>query len=439
VHPLAQELNDTIRERSTRVHEMLSELGRELYFPKGILAQTAEANAKAHRFNATIGIATESGHAMFLPSVMAHFRDVPGDELFPYAPATGKAELRKAWGDSLTVKNPSLESKSFSLPIVTSGVTHGLSLVADLFIDPGDAVLLPRPNWGNYNLIFGTRYRAQVATYPLFGSGPGFDVDAFRKTVEASARRGRLVVVLNFPNNPTGYSVTAEEGEGMVTSLVHAAERGSNIVAVCDDAYFGLFHEEGLLTESLFAYLAQSHPGLLAVKADGCTKEDFVWGFRVGFLTFSTQAGGGESEIYSALEKKVAGAIRSYISNCAHPSQSILLRAMQDAQYDRQKRESRDAVKARALKVKQVLADPAFRDVWEPYPFNSGYFMCLRLKELDAEDYRSFLLESRGVGVIASGPSDIRVAFSSVDEEDIPALLRIMAEAARDLRERKMT
>jgi hypothetical protein len=49
---------------------MLSGLGREFYFPKGILTQTAEARQKAKRFNATIGIAKEKGEPMFLPAVM---------------------------------------------------------------------------------------------------------------------------------------------------------------------------------------------------------------------------------------------------------------------------------------------------------------------------------------------------------------------------------
>jgi len=437
MHPLADELNNIIRKHSLSVHEMLSDSGKRFYFPRGILAQSAEATAKASRFNATIGIATRSGHAMFLPSVMQHFQDMSVDELFPYAPSTGKPELREKWGDSLRVKNPGLASKSFGLPIVTSGVTHGLSLVADLFVDAGDLVLLPDPNWPNYNLIFGVRYQAQVETYPLFAPEGGFDIDGFRNALEVGAARGKIVVILNFPNNPTGYSITARQAEGIVSVLEGLAERGCNIVVVCDDAYFGLFYEEGLLTESLFASLAQRHPRLLAIKADGCTKEDFVWGFRLGFLTFSTQVDSGEDELYEALEKKVAGAIRSCVSNCPHPSQSIVLRAMHDGEYDEQKRQCREILKMRAQKVKEILSTLALDEIWEPYPFNSGYFMCLRLKELDADEYRRFLLDNHGVGVIAAGPNDIRVAFSSVDEEDLPTLLSIMADAARELLKQK--
>ena len=65
-----------------------------------------------------------------------------------------------------------------------------------------------------------------------------------------------------------------------------AAQRGLKLVVLVDDAYFGLVYEAGVMRESLFALLCGLHPNLLAVKLDGPTKEDYVWGFRVGFLTY---------------------------------------------------------------------------------------------------------------------------------------------------------
>ncbi len=59
---LATELNEILRRGNLHLYEMLSELGRALYFPKGILTQTAESRQKATRYNATIGIARENGH-----------------------------------------------------------------------------------------------------------------------------------------------------------------------------------------------------------------------------------------------------------------------------------------------------------------------------------------------------------------------------------------
>ena len=66
LNPLAVELNQIIEQEAPGVMRMLSELGKKLYFPKGILTQSAEANQKAHRYNATIGEARELQHSMGL-------------------------------------------------------------------------------------------------------------------------------------------------------------------------------------------------------------------------------------------------------------------------------------------------------------------------------------------------------------------------------------
>ena len=245
-----------------------------------------------------------------------------------YAPATGRADLRKKWREELIRKNPGLADKSFSLPIVTGGVTHALSLVGDLFVDRGDMVLLPDKFWENYELLYGVRLKAQLGLFPFFNAVGQFNVEALRQALATRAGSWKTVLVLNFPNNPTGYSITKSEADQIVTVLQEAADDGRNLIVVTDDAYFGLFYGNELAEESLFARLAASHDRILAVKVDGPTKEEFVWGLRTGMLTFSTRAFFSNDALYQALEKKVAGAIRSAVSNCSHASQSVLAKAL---------------------------------------------------------------------------------------------------------------
>ena len=87
--PLAAELNQRLEAAAPEVAAMLSALGRRLYFPKGILSQGAEAKQKAHRANATIGIATEGGAPMVLPSMACH-TDIDPADAFNYAPPAGR-------------------------------------------------------------------------------------------------------------------------------------------------------------------------------------------------------------------------------------------------------------------------------------------------------------------------------------------------------------
>jgi aspartate/methionine/tyrosine aminotransferase len=414
---------------------MLSDLGKRLFFPKGILAQSAEAKDKAKRYDATIGIAREKGKPMFLPSIMKYFNDLTPAETLTYAPATGRPDLRKKWREEMIRKNPSLAGKSFSLPIVTGGVTHALSLIGDLFLDRNDMVLLPDKFWENYELLYGVRMRAQLGLFPFFNAVGRFNVEALRQALATRAGSWKTVLILNFPNNPTGYSLLKSEADQIVAALQEAADDGRNLVVVTDDAYFGLFYGAEMAEESLFARLANLHDRILAVKVDGPTKEEFVWGFRTGMLTFSTRAFFSTEALYSALEKKVAGAIRSAVSNCSHPAQSVLVKALSSDAIVAERKEKKGILEARANCVHKILTKPEYAKYWEPYPFNAGYFMCLKLKGIDAETFRKHLLEKYGVGVIADGERDIRVAFSAVEAGELEDLFAQMGAAAKDLLE----
>ena len=435
MNPIADELNQIIKKGNPYLYEMLSEVGRNLFFPKGILTQSAEAKEKAYKLNATIGIALEEGKTMRFDSVASAVRDLSPKEYLTYAPSYGIPGLRKKWREEMFEKNPSLLNKNISLPVVTSGITHAISVFADVWTDPGDVIVVPDMMWGNYNMIFGVRRGARFATYRLFSENGGFNLAAFEdKLREEATRHSKLIVMLNFPQNPTGYTATTEEGRRIKEILTDLAKAGTNIIAVTDDAYFGLFYEDDAMKESLFSWLCDQHPRLLAVKLDGATKESYVWGLRVGFVTYGCPVSENMDLVYDALERKTAGCVRGTISNASHLGQSIILKSMQAKSYPEEKQEKFNILMGRAKKVKAVLADEKYKDAWDVYPFNSGYFMCLRLKTVNAEKLRVHLLDKYGVGLIALGEDNLRVAFSCIDERDVQELFDIIFQGVLDLK-----
>jgi len=437
MNPIAKELNDLISKANPHIMEMMSDMGKALFFPKGILSQSAEARTKAHKINATIGIAKQGGHVLNLPAVTRYVSGIEPDEYLPYAPSFGLPGLREQWRKDLFEKNPSLKEKPISMPVVTSGITHGVSVFSDMWINPGDVVILPDMMWGNYNMTFTVRNRAEIVHYRAYDDAlTRFNVDDFETVMRAQAtRHDKLITVLNFPHNPSGYSPTQKEADRIADILLDIAESGTHVVAACDDAYFGLFFDEQTSKESLFARLAGRHERLAAVKLDGATKEDYVWGLRVGFITYGMAADPAYmNELNLALEKKTAGCIRGNISNASHLGQAMLLKAMADPEYHAQKQEKFTLLKQRAEKIKAVLADPVYRSGFDVYPFNSGYFMCIRLKDVNAEQLRLHLLDRYGVGLIAIGDRNIRVAFSCLEEADVNILFDIILQGIKDLR-----
>lgn len=427
MNPQAEELNKIIQSKNPVVFELLSQKGKNIFFPKkGILGQSADA--KGTKINATIGAAIEdNGTPMRLESIASNVKLDPS-VIFPYAPSFGRPDIRAKWKNMIYAKNPSLEGKTLSNPVVTNALTHGVSMAGYLFVDEGDKVIVPDLFWGNYNLILTHAYGAQLDKYKLF-NGNQLDLAAFEAKLN-EGEIGKKLMILNFPNNPTGYSPTVEEVNQMSAIIKAAADKGNQIVIFCDDAYFGLVYEEGIEKESIFAHANELHENVLAVKIDGPTKEDYVWGFRVGFMTYGIK--NGDAELYGALEAKTGGAVRGNISNAANLSQSLLLNAFENEAYEAQKDEKFEILNARYKAVKETLKDEKYTECFTALPFNSGYFMCVELAEgLDGEKIRQILIEKYSIGLINLN-NVLRVAFSAVAAADIKELFEGIYGACKD-------
>lgn len=416
------DLNNILMDENHHIALMLSEKGKGMFFPKGgILQQTAEARGTA--INATIGQAFESdGSPMVLESLAGQVKSNPKDS-FLYSPSYGNKDLREAWKREIRRKNPSLKS-AISTPIVASGLTHGLYVVGKLFVQPHESIISPDRFWENYELTFDG---VKLDTFPAF-QGERFNIDGLASKLLAE-REKKKVVLLNFPNNPAGYTPTREEAEKIRDIIQQSAKKGNRIVAICDDAYFGLVYEEGIERESIFSKLAGLDERVLTIKVDGISKEMYAWGLRVGFVTYGFR--GINDSTASVLEKKTAGAIRGTISTASTLSQTLALNALKSSAFFSEMEGKFEELKKRYEAVKDSLkSHPEYLENFEALPFNSGYFMCVKLKGADPEKVRRRLISDYNTGVVVN--KDImRVAYSSVGKDSIPAIFHNINEAVK--------
>jgi len=428
INALAQELNETLKGTTPGV--LLSDVGTRLYFPKGIIAQSGEAKKLGKTANGTIGMTVIDGTPVMLPSVKKYIPDLSSRELVAYAPTAGNPDLRELWKQALIKKNPSLEGKSFSLPVVVPGLTAGISYLADLFLDETKPLVAADPSWDNYVLIANARRNAEFVQFPMFADGK-FNIPGLEKVLREQAKSGSVRVLLNFPQNPSGYSPTSAETAQIVSIIKSLADAGTKVMVWCDDAYFGLNYEKDIESQSLFAHLCDLSPNVLAAKIDGPTKEDFAWGFRCGFITFGCKE--LTEEQYDALLKKLMAAIRSSVSCSSTPPQSLLLKAFQNpAQIEKEKAEFRAVLEKRYALVKKFTTTHTSENI-TPLPFNSGYFMAFDTKKINAETLRQKLLKERGIGTISIDSHTLRVAFSSLEEDKIDIVYQAIYETADEL------
>ena len=427
----AAELNAILEKEGSIALQLLSKRGKNIFFPrKGLVAQGLEAKGKT--VNASIGEAKEEDGSPLRLAPLANKILLPPEEVFTYAPSFGKPPLRDVWKKLIRQKNPSLGDTPISRPVVTNAITHGLAVSGYLFVDEGNEIILPDLFWGNYRLIFEEAYGAILKTYPTFrgkGVNASFNVEGLADALNTPG--DKKIILLNFPNNPTGYTVTSNEADAIVDAVRSAAESGKKILTFTDDAYFDLVYRDGIYRESLFARFANLHDNVVACKHDGATKEDYVWGFRVGFITF---AGKSLSEkALAVLEDKAAGRVRGSISNDSHLSQSLLLTAYQDASYKSEKKRAGNLLQSRyEAVVSELEKHPEYTGEFEALPFNSGYFMCVSIRKGDAEAVRKKLLDSYDTGVIALG-NLIRVAYSSLSLAQIPKLFSNLYAACKEV------
>lgn len=437
-HEIAIELNEPLREGGGVLYSMLSDTGKRAFFPsRGILGQSAEAKGAA--INATIGTAfEEDGSPMCLECIQRLLNVEP--TAFLYAPSAGYRPLREKWQEIIREKNNDIPVNfRMSLPVVTNAITHALWLAGQLFLDKGDKVVIPDLYWDNYDLLFCEGRGAKFVTFKTFTKATGrpdlhagrFNVEAMKK---ALLRPGeKKVLLLNFPNNPTGYTPTYEESFRIADAIREAAEAGKKVVVLIDDAYFGLVYEKGVARHSLFPILATLHENVLAVKLDGATKEDYVWGFRVGFITFAMRD--CTIDQMRSLEQKAAGLVRASISNASNLSQRLLLKAYESGDaYLEQKATRFTTLATRYRMIRSILdGHREYTRNFTAMPFNSGYFMCVKPKGVQAEAVRRQLIAEYDTGtIVVSGL--LRIAFSSVPCDKLERLFANINAAIRDLK-----
>lgn len=399
-----------------------SKLGENIILPQDVLIQSKETAAIPGAINATIGIATSNKKAMALPSINKVITEINNSEYLPYSPTPGLPKMRELWKEKILADNPSINKDFLSLPMVTTGITQGIDIAANLFSESGDALLLPNLFWQNYAQIYIIKLGNKIYKYNQFDENNEFSISNFKETLY-SIKEDKISLILNFPNNPTGYTPSDVELNSLVDVISTYAKENKNkqLIIVSDDAYFGLFFEKNHKTPTLSAtYKLAENENCLIVKLDGITKEFYSWGLRVGFITYYTK----NDELRKILLEKTQGYLRSTTSSPSNLSQQIAVRLLDNKQSLEEKEINDKIIEERYNELIQAISKEQLDQLVRVLPFNSGYFFTIKLpSNINAHEFRLKFLNEYKYGVYSMDDEHIRIAFSCLDKELIPELI----------------
>jgi aspartate/methionine/tyrosine aminotransferase len=194
---------------------------------------------------------------------------IAAGEVF-YTHNLGIPELREALAKYISRLHTGIEPDEVA--VTTAGV-NALMIASQLVIDPGDRVVQVVPLWPNLQEI-PKILGATVQTVPLEFSPAGWELP-LQQLLDA-LKPGTKALYLNSPNNPTGWTVSAQDQK---TLLEHCRRHGIWIFA--DDAYERLYYGEDGVAPS-FLDIASKEDRLIG--ANTFSKSWLMTGWRLGWL-----------------------------------------------------------------------------------------------------------------------------------------------------------
>ena len=193
-----------------------------------------------------------------------------------YSHNLGLPELRTAIAAYMGALHGPLGAERIA--VTSSGVT-ALMLAMQLLVGAGDEVVAVVPVWPNLTAqpaILGARVR-RVSLHPRDGSWR-LDLDELL----AAVTEGTRVLLVNSPNNPTGWTLTRDEQQAIVA---HCRRTGTWIVA--DEVYERLYYTADTAAPS-FLDVTQADDRLLVVHS--FSKSFLMTGWRLGWMVLPPAA-----------------------------------------------------------------------------------------------------------------------------------------------------
>ena len=318
-----------------------------------------------------------------------------------YTPNAGLSDLRRAICRYLK-RRFDLEYQPIGQTLVTVGGSEGLDLAFRCLLEPGDEVIIPTPSFVCYgplvSMIHGVPVYVETKVQHEFRLTP--------EELKAAITPRTKILVLPFPNNPTGGIMHREDLEALAEVL-----RGTDIMVISDEIYAELTYGQHHVS---MANIPDMYERTIVI--NGFSKAYSMTGWRMGYVC-------GPKELIAAMTK-----LHQYgIMSAPTTSQYAAIEAMEHGDRDI------ETMKQEYDGRRRFLVD-GFRqlglDCFEPR--GAFYvFPCIRSTGLSSEEFCDRFLEQEHVAVIpgsAFGPGGegfVRACYAASMKNLTEALTRL--------------
>ena len=328
--------------------------------------------------NATIGaILDEDENLVCLPTVEEVFRGLSTNEMIAYAPISGLPEyldcvLTAAFGNS--------RPEGYISAVATAGGTGAIHHAIWNYTETGDTVLCSDWYWGAYKVLCQDMGR-NFTTYKLLDKNNKFNLPALKEKVdELLAKQDNLLYLLNTPaHNPTGYSLSGEDMDGVLAILKEAAVPGKNIVFFLDVAYIDYAGEKEEVRK-IFKKLSNLPANILSIVPYSMSKGFTLYGQRTGAM-IGVSSSKEIIEEFAAINQYTS---RATWSNINRPAMKTLANIYSDPELLAATEKERDdyyqMIKARA----DLFTKEAEECGLPMLPYVAGFFLSIPAKNPDA-------------------------------------------------------
>jgi aminotransferase len=286
--------------------------------------------------------------------------------------------------------------------LITVGVSEGLDLAIRALVEPGDEVLYHEPSYVSYGPLVSLAHGVPVAIETKKENG-------FRLTradLEARVSPRTKVLLLNYPNNPTGAALSREDVEEIASFAIE-----HDLVVFTDEIYDELTYDN-----EHFSII--SVPGMRerTIYLHGFSKAWAMTGFRLGFAC-------APPELTEAMMK-----IHQYSMLCAPIlSQEAAVEALRYAEADISRMKAE-------YKKRRNFIHASFEQMGIPcvYPAGAFYaFADISRFGMSSKDFALQLLDEQNVACVpgtafgACGEGFIRCSYATSLDEIKEAMKRI--------------